>query len=226
MGHSKTARLRRSAFAGASLLVGLAASARAQDVPALKGVVDETVVVSAPRTSNDYRFGPGDKLRVTVYGEDDLSGEFQIDGAGFIRLPLIGQMKAAGDTAHELETHVAQTLDDGYLADARVAIEVTTYRPFYIIGQVGKPGEYPYVSNMSALNAVALAGGFTEKAMESTLYVRHEGESEEHEITLSELTRIEPGDVVRVPETTFWRVVDVLAPLTGFGYVAAQAVAP
>src|SRR5208282_5280802 len=114
MGSSKMAALRR--LAGASLLVGLAASARAQDAPPLKGFVDDTVIVSAQRTSNDYRFGPGDKLRVTVYGEDDLSGEFQIDGAGFIRLPLIGQMKAAGSTAHELENHVAQTLDDGYLA--------------------------------------------------------------------------------------------------------------
>jgi polysaccharide export outer membrane protein len=224
MGSFKTAALRR--LAGAGLLVGLAASARADDALPLKGVADDTVIVTAQRTNNDYRFGPGDKLRVTVYGEDDLSGEFQIDGAGFIRLPLIGQMKAAGSTAHELETQVAQTLDDGYLADARVAIEVTTYRPFYIIGQISKPGEYPYVSNMSALNAVALAGGFTEKAVETTLYVRHEGETEEHEITVNEMTRIEPGDVLRVPETTFWRVVDVLSPLTGFGYVAAQAVAP
>ena len=206
--------------------MGLAASARAEDPLPLKGFVEDTVVVSAQRISTDYRFGPGDKLRVTVYGEDDLSGEFEIDGAGFIRLPLIGQMKAAGATAHELETHVAQTLDDGYLADAHVAIEVTTYRPFYIIGQVGKPGEYPYVSNMSALNAVALAGGFTEKATSSTIYVRHEGEAEEREITVDAMTRIEPGDVVRVPETTFWRVVDVLAPLTGFGFVAAQAAAP
>ena len=200
-------------------------SAQAQDAapPQLKGFVDETVVVSADRTTSDYRFGPSDKLRVTVYGEDDLSGEFQIDSAGFIRLPLIGAMKAAGSTAHELETRVAQTLDDGYLADAHVSIEVTTYRPFYIIGQVGKPGEYPYVSNMSALNAVALAGGFTEKATESSVYVRHEGETEEHEVPVDEFTRIQPGDVVRVRETTFWRVVDVLSPLTGFGYVAAQA---
>lgn len=203
-------------------------SAHAQDAspPSLKGFEDETVIVNGTRTNSDYRFGPGDKLRVTVYGEDDLSGEFQIDGAGYVRLPLIGQVKAAGATAHELETHVAQTLDDGYLADARVAIEVTTYRPFYIIGQVSKPGEYPYVSNMSALNAVALAGGFTEKATESTIYVRHENEIEEHEVSVDELTRIEPGDVVRVPETTFWRVIDVLSPLTGFGYVAAQAAAP
>ena len=224
MGRFKTAALRH--LAGASLLVGLAVSARADDAPSLKGVADDTIVVTAQRTNNDYRFGPGDKLRVTVYGEDDLSGEFQIDSAGFIRLPLIGQMKAAGATAHELETQVAQVLDDGYLADAHVAIEVTTYRPFYIIGQISKPGEYPYVSNMSALNAVALAGGFTEKATETTLYVRHEGEAEEREVVVDEMTRIQPGDVVRVPETTFWRVVDVLAPLTGFGYVAAQAIAP
>ena len=215
---------RRRVLAGASLLVGLAVSAHAQDVPSLKGIEDDTVVVTASRTNTDYRFGPSDKLRVTVYGEDDLSGEFQIDSAGFIRLPLIGPMKAAGSSAHELETFVAQTLDDGYLADAHVSIEVTTYRPFYIIGQVGKPGEYPYVSNMNALNAVALAGGFTEKAVESTIYIRHEGDAQEHEIPVDEFTRVQPGDVVRVPETTFWRVVDVLSPLTGFGYAAAAAV--
>jgi protein involved in polysaccharide export with SLBB domain len=230
MGHTKASTRRARVLMSASLLIWLAAPVRAQDASpgdGLKGPEDTTtVVVTAPRSDSDYRFGPSDKLRVTVYGEDDLSGEFQIDTAGYIRLPLIGQIKAAGFTAHELEARVKATLDNGYLEDARVAIEVTAYRPFYIIGQVGKPGQYPYVSNMSALDAVALAGGFTEKATESTVYVRHEGEVEEHEVDLDQLTRIEPGDVVRVPETTFWRIVDVLSPLTGFGYVAATAAGP
>src|SRR5208282_5087669 len=211
MGSSKMAALRR--LAGASLLVGLAASARAQDAPPLKGFVDDTVIVSAQRTSNDYRFGPGDKLRVTVYGEDDLSGEFQIDGAGYVRLPLIGDLRAEGLTAHQLEARIKNALDRGYLNDARVAVEVKEYRPFYVIGQVNKPGEYPYVSNMSVLNAIALAGGYTGKAVESTLYVRHQGEVEEHAIETDQLTRIYPGDVVRVPETAFWSFADVLAPL-------------
>jgi polysaccharide export outer membrane protein len=189
----------------------------------LRGQEDEVVVVTAPRRNMDYTLGSGDKLRVTVYGEDDLSGEFQIDGAGTLRLPLIGQVRAAGLTAPELETRVEQALDSGYLLNARVAIEVTTYRPIYIIGQVNKPGEYAYVSNMSALNAIALAGGFTEKAVESTIFVRHEGEAEEHPLAADDLTRISPGDVLRVRETFFWSVSDVLSPLTGIGYIAATA---
>lgn len=233
MGHSGQSRRRICALLGASLLAGLVAPVCAQSLATpqpspdgLKGAEDDVVVVTANRTNTDYRFGPGDKLRVTVYGQDDLSGEFQIDTAGYVRLALIGQIRASGTTARELETKIKAALDNGYLADARVAIEVTAYRPFYIIGQVGKPGQYPYVSNMSALDAIALAGGFTEKAAESTIYVRHEGDAEERAIEPDELTRIEPGDVVRVRKASFWAVIDVLSPLTGFAYVVAQATVP
>jgi protein involved in polysaccharide export with SLBB domain len=216
---------------GASVLLPIAAATRAQgedlSPPMLRGSFDgcESGNQTVPRSRSDvdYKFGAGDKLRITIYGEDDLSGDFQVDTAGYIRLPLIGPVKAAGFTAHELEMSVVHTLDNGYLADARVAIEVTAYRPFYVIGQVGKPGEYPYVSNMTALDAVALAGGFTGKAVESTIYIRHEGQAGEHPAALDDLTRVQPGDVVRVPETAFWQVVDVLSPLTGFGYAAVQA---
>jgi len=217
------------------LLLALCASSplSAQDLaaPALRnddqGQPAETVVVTAPKPDNpEYRLGPTDKLRITVYGEDDLSGEFQIDSAGNIRMPLIGGLKAAGLTAEQLGAQIENALDNGYLNDGRVAVEVSEYRPFYIIGQVNKPGEYPYVSNMSALNAIALAGGFTEKAVESTIYVRHEGEIGEHPIATGELTRINPGDVVRVSETTFWDVADVISPFSAFGYIIATAATP
>jgi len=218
-----------AAGAGLLALLWTASSAFPQDaVPAndsLRGQEYETVIVTAPRKNADYTLGPSDKLRITVYGEDDLSGEFQIDGAGTVRLPLIGQVKAAGLTAPQLEARVEEALDHGYLLNARVAIEVTAYRPIYIIGQVNKPGEYPYVSNMSALNAIALAGGFSEKAVESTLYVRHDGETEEHAVTADGSTRINPGDVVRVRESFFWDFADVLSPLTGLAYVATAAAA-
>lgn len=219
---------RLSIAAGVLALAGTVSPASPQSAGSdnLRGQETETVLVTAPRQNADYTLGPTDKLRVTVYGEDDLSGEFQIDGAGMVRLPLIGPLKAAGLTAPQLEARVEEALDRGYLLHARVAIEVTIYRPIYIIGQVNKPGEYPYVSNMSALNAIALAGGFTEKAVESTFYVRHEGETDEHAITVAELTRISPGDVVRVPETFFWNVADIISPLTGIGYLASQAASP
>jgi len=162
----------------------------------------------------DYKLGPSDKVRVTVYEEDDLSGVFQIDGAGYVRLPLVGQILAAGQSVFQLETLVEKALDDGYLRNARVSIEVTEYRPFYIIGEVNKPGEYPYASNMTVLNAVALAGGYTTKAVQSTIYVRHEAEVQERPVVIDQLTRLYPGDVVRVPETSFWTSADVLSPIT------------
>ncbi len=173
---------------------------------------NETVVVHAPPLS-DYRLGPGDKVHVTVYDETDLSGDFQVDSLGYVRLPLIGQVRAAGCSVYELEGAVSDALHDGYLKNPRVAVEVTTYRPFYIMGEVGHPGQYPYASNMSALDAVAVAGGFTDRAVESSLYIRHENETKEHQVAADETIKIQPGDVVRVDQTVFWSVASVLAPV-------------
>jgi polysaccharide export outer membrane protein len=172
---------------------------------------NETVVVRAPPVS-DYRLGPGDRVHVTVYDETDLSGDFQVDSLGFVRLPLIGQVKASGRSAFQLEGAVSDALLDGYLKSPRVAVEVITYRPFYILGQVNKPGQYAYVSNMSALDAVALAGGFTDHAVESSVYIRHENETREALVPANETAKIQPGDVVRVEQTAFWSVASVLAP--------------
>jgi protein involved in polysaccharide export with SLBB domain len=163
----------------------------------------------------DYRLGTSDKIRVIVYGEEDLGGEYQIDATGFVRLPLIGQVKAGGLTAHDLEGNIVTALANGYLNDPHVNVEVTAYRPFYIVGEVLKPGEYPYANGMTASSAVALAGGFTPKAIQSTVYVRHQGESIEQRVAANEGTPIRPGDVVRVDSTTFWDVMDVLSPLAG-----------
>lgn len=165
--------------------------------------------------NGDYRLGTADKIRVIVYGETDLGGEFQVDATGNVRLPLVGQVKAGGMTAHELEQNIATALANGYLNDPKVAVEVLTYRPFYIIGQVLKPGEYPYAVGMSASSAVALAGGFTTKAIESSIYVRHQGETQEHRVALNEGVAVQPGDVLRVDSTAFWDVLDVLSPLAG-----------
>ncbi|MEI9885047.1 MAG: polysaccharide biosynthesis/export family protein [Rhizomicrobium sp.] len=163
----------------------------------------------------DYRLGIGDKIRVIVYNEADLGGDFQIDATGMVRLPLVGQVRAGGMTARDLEANIRTALGAGYLNDPRVAVEITTYRPFYIVGQVFKPGEYPYQNGLTASSAVALAGGFTPKAISSVVYVRHQGESIETALAATEATMIRPGDVVRVDSTTFWDVMDVLSPLAG-----------
>ncbi len=163
----------------------------------------------------DYRLGINDKIKVTVYDEADLSGEFQVDATGFVRFPLIGQIRAGGLTAHDLERSVAAALSQGYLNDPHVSVEVSTYRPFYVVGEVLKPGEYPYANGMTAASAVALAGGYSPKAVKSTVYVRHQGETREEQVAANDAVPILPGDVVRIDSTTFWDVMDVLAPLAG-----------
>jgi polysaccharide export outer membrane protein len=161
-----------------------------------------------------YRLGTGDKVRVIVFDETDLGGEFQIDDGGYIRLPLVGQLKAAGNSPRDLETHIAAALADGYLNAPRVSVEVTEYRPFYIIGEVNKPGQYAYVNDMTALNAVALGGGYTGKASDSSVYIRHEGETEERQFPVDASTKIHPGDVVRVPQTAFWAAITFAGPIS------------
>jgi protein involved in polysaccharide export with SLBB domain len=161
-----------------------------------------------------YRLGTGDKVRVIVFGEDDLGGEFDVDGSGFVRLPLIGQTKAAGYSTQELETRIAAALANGYLNAPKVSVEVTTYRPFYILGEVNKPGQYAYVNDMTALNAVALAGGYTGQASDSSIYVRRNGSSDEEKLPADDTTPIYPGDVVRVPRTLFWSAINFAGPLS------------
>lgn len=176
----------------------------------------ERITVSALRQSDDslYRLGPGDKLRITVFNETDLSGDFAIDGQGYVRLPLLGQVAAAGLTSFALESRISESFTaGGYLVSPRVAVEITSYRPFYILGEVTKPGEYPYVNSMTATNAIALAGGFTDRAVQSSIYVRHQGETVEHEIDTEQNARIYPGDMVRVRRSTYWTVMTWLSPI-------------
>jgi protein involved in polysaccharide export with SLBB domain len=152
---------------------------------------------------NNYRLGAGDKMKVTVYDEPDLTGEFLVDGSGEVQFPLIGQIQAAGLTVHQFVGALTATLATKYLRDPKVSIEIENYRPFYIIGEVNKPGEYPFESDLNVLNAVALAGGYTYRADRSDVYVRRYGSSEEKEEGFTPDTKIYPGDVVRIPERFF-----------------------
>jgi len=161
--------------------------------------------VSEPSPSSDegYQLGAGDKVRVAVFGEDDLGGEYDVDGGGFVRLPLIGTLKAGGLTVRDFEEEIKAKLDDGFMKDAKVSVAVTSYRPFYIIGEVNKPGQYPYVNDMSVLNAIALAGGYTYRANDSDVYIQRNGQSKEEPFPADQTTKVQPGDIVRVPERFF-----------------------
>ena len=150
-----------------------------------------------------YKLDTGDKLRVIVFGEMDLGGEYEVDGSGFVRLPLVGQIRAAGLAVNEFENGMKEALEKGYLRDARVSVEVINYRPFYILGQVNKPGEYPYVNGMTVLSAVALAGGYTYRANETNVYIRRRGAEEQRVAPADQVTRVQPGDIITVRERFF-----------------------
>lgn len=160
-------------------------------------------VGGGPQDEN-YKLGSGDKIKLVVYGEDDLGGEYLVDGAGQVQLPLLGQVPAAGLTIHQFVASVASLfVSEGYLKHPRVSVEVENYRPFYIIGEVKTPGQYPYITGMNALNAIALAGGYTYRADDSAVYVRRNGSNNEVKAPADQTTKIGPGDIIRVGERVF-----------------------
>jgi protein involved in polysaccharide export with SLBB domain len=162
------------------------------------------VAQASAGTDQEYKLGAGDKVHVNVFGQSDLTGDFVVDGTGAVQLPLIGQIKAAGLTIQQFEVAIADALRSGqYLKDPRVSVQISGLRPFYIIGEVNKPGEYPCVNDMSVLNAVALAGGYTFRANDSVVYIRRSGEEKEQEFPSDQTTKVHPGDIVRVGERFF-----------------------
>lgn len=149
-----------------------------------------------------YQLGAGDKLRVSVYNEPSLSGEFEVDGSGYVSLPLVGEVEARDLTVRELEQRLTEALRGDYLVSPQVSVEVTNYRPFYIIGEVNNPGTYSYVDGMTVMNAVAMAGGFTYRARESRAEIKRQGYSEVDR-DAAPSTPVMPGDVITIPERFF-----------------------
>jgi protein involved in polysaccharide export with SLBB domain len=151
----------------------------------------------------DLRLAPGDKLRVTVFGEDRLSGEYQIDNGGSLSLPLTGTIQSAGLTKSELEQSITAQLKSQYLRNPKVTVDVISYRPFYVLGEVQKPGEYQFRSGLNVLTAIAIAGGSTYRASSSKVLIQRSGFTQEKEYPQSPSVLLMPGDVVRVPERFF-----------------------
>lgn len=156
-----------------------------------------------PAAALDYQLGSGDKIRVTVFGEPSLSGEFFVTGSGVVSMPLVGEVKADGLSVRQFQEKVQDTLRDGYLKDPRVSAEVLNFRPFYILGEVTKPGTYPYTSGLTVQNAVATAGGYTYRADKGKVYIKHLGEEKETKTELTPSTKVAPGDTVRIGERFF-----------------------
>ena len=148
-----------------------------------------------------YRLGPTDVIIVTVHNHEDLSGTLQLDGSGLLSMPLIGQFEAAGLTTAELEAKITGLLKPDYLVNPRVTVRVQNYRPYYLIGEVGRTGAFNYVQGMSFMQAIAIAGGYSYRAKKGVVFVRR-GDSDE-EIELDVDDRVQPGDIIRVAERLF-----------------------
>jgi polysaccharide export outer membrane protein len=150
-----------------------------------------------------YRLGPGDKLRIITFGETSLTGEFSVNDVGQVSLPLVGSIKANGLTVSQLAAAITLALQNGYIKTPSVSVEVLNNRPFYILGEVLRPGEYPYISGLTITSAVATAGGYTYRANTHRVFIRGVHDASEHALTVTGDLRISPGDTIRVPERYF-----------------------
>lgn len=149
------------------------------------------------------RLQSGDKIRITVFGEDKLSGDFEIDPGGTVSLPLAGTVRAAGLTKSEFEQRLTRKFRSEYLRDPKVTVDITSFRPFYVIGEAARVGEFSYKSSLNVLTALAIAGGTTYRADDSRVYIQRSGEGGFKEYPMSSEVPIYPGDLIRVPERYF-----------------------
>jgi protein involved in polysaccharide export with SLBB domain len=150
-----------------------------------------------------YRLGVGEKIRVTVYNEKDLCGDFDVNDQGEIALPLIGQVKVLGLTIAQAEALLTEKYRKDYLVNPRITVEVLNYRPFFILGEVKNPGSYPYMNGMTVVNAIALAGGYTPRANKNQIRIKRASDPEAGEKVVGEDAPVLPNDVLRVPERFF-----------------------
>jgi protein involved in polysaccharide export with SLBB domain len=191
--------MRRFSMLAALVVAGLAIFMGAASTRAW--AADE---VATQRVIPEYRLGASDKIRVITFGEDSLTGEFFIGGSGKVSLPLIGEVQAAGLSISQFQKEVETALKQGeFLKDPHVSVEVLTYRPFYILGEVQKPGEYPYSNGLTVLNAVATANGFTYRANDKKVFIKRADANQEQEFPLTTQLLVAPGDTIRIAERYF-----------------------
>lgn len=160
--------------------------------------IAETVTVPE---AEPYRLDNGDQLRITVFGQDAMTGEYTVDGGGNISMPLLGQVQSRGLTAQELEGAIADRLtSEGLLVSPSINVQILTYRPFFILGEVAAPGQFAYIDNMTVLTAVAMAGGFTHRASTDGFTVTRKVGNKVIEGRAQRNTLVKPGDVIYVHE--------------------------
>jgi polysaccharide export outer membrane protein len=180
---------------GAGLLAGCAGGG--SRAPAC---APSTASATAEDAATGYRLGSSDQVQLTVFRQPEMSGQFALDGEGYLALPLVGEIKAGGLTSRELEDQIEERLRaEGYLVNPQVGVQVLTYRSFYILGEVNQPGSYEYRDGMTVINAIALAGGYSYRAAQDDVTIERGDCSMETRAD----TAVLPGDILQVPERFF-----------------------
>ena len=159
--------------------------------------------VALPSEETGYALDSGDKLRVVVFGQDGLSASYSVDTGGNITMPLIGAVTARGHTPAQLQAAIAAKLRQGFVREPHVAVEIEAYRPFFILGEVTLPGQYPYVANMTVETAVAIAGGYTPRAQKHRIAISRQVGGLTEQRIVSPNYPVHPGDTVKVAERWF-----------------------
>ncbi len=152
---------------------------------------------------SDYRVGSGDRLRVSVFGETDLTGEYSVDGSGRISIPLLSLVEVGGRTTPEIESIIEDRLRSGFLRNPNVSVEVLTFRPFFVLGEVQTAGQYPYVNGMTVQNAIAIAGGYSTRASTGEVIVTRQTAGGPVTMRLAPTEALLPGDTIYVRERWF-----------------------
>lgn len=168
-----------------------------------QSIAEEVASQTPIHPQTEYQLGSGDLIKITVFNQKDLSGNYTINGSGHISLALIGLIDAKGLTVKGLEQRIVNQLKPDYLLNPRVSIEVLNYRPYYILGEVKNPKSYSYVEGMTYLNAVAIAGGYTYRAEKDYVMVTRVNNPEKNEIELPMEGSVLPGDVIKIEERFF-----------------------
>jgi polysaccharide export outer membrane protein len=154
-------------------------------------------------TPADYTLGISDKVTITVYGHDDLSGDFSVEPSGIISFPLLRDVPASGLSARELEVSITQALSKGYIIDPRVSVELSEFRKIYVLGEVQSPGQYEYIPNMTLLQAIAVAGGYTYRASENRGDITRHVKGAIKTFSVDNKTMLKPGDTIVINRRWF-----------------------
>jgi len=170
---------------------------------AIVAPVSPVAFAPALQDNRPYTLDSGDRLRIVVFGQDGLSNSYVVDASGHIAMPLIGSVPARGATTDELSSRIGDRLRQGFIKEPHVAVEIEAYRPFFILGEVTQPGQYPYVADMTVETAVAIAGGFGPRAFRRTVTLMRVIHGQQVRLTVPVSYPIRPGDTINVQERWF-----------------------